>query len=277
MGTNLAGSLAMAHSLSQLHQIFSSTPTFLQLCCPTHLSQSCSVGRQTLAEPSELIAPMEPTAANFRLALAVQDPNPTLIGAGLDHPEDSVRTVAVGAAARCGLLTPQLLDRLLEDRSGRVRRRAIAASEAVGELNEILARHISNLLEDDDLSVAIASLDAVARNGWLDRLGQVCDLARNAPTAIREQSVVTIAELHQQGGADQTPSSVTLGDVGPADEAVVIAAALGDVATVRRRAVAALAAFDTTAAEEALRAGLNDRDLQVRQICEDLLGERGSS
>ena len=49
-------------------------------------------------------------------------------------------------------------------------------------------------------------------------------------------------------------------------------AALQDSAVVRRRATIALAAFDNPRVDEALRRCLEDRDWQVRQAAEDLLG-----
>jgi HEAT repeat protein len=60
-----------------------------------------------------------------------------------------------------------------------------------------------------------------------------------------------------------------LGD--PAGRGAVLTAC-GDVATVRRRAVLALAAFDGPAVEAALKRARADRDWQVRQAAEDLLG-----
>ena len=62
-----------------------------------------------------------------------------------------------------------------------------------------------------------------------------------------------------------------LGSLGRAASLPVILAACTDRATVRRRAVLALAAFDDPAATEMLRTMTADRDLQVRQAAEELL------
>jgi HEAT repeat protein len=51
-----------------------------------------------------------------------------------------------------------------------------------------------------------------------------------------------------------------------------VLAACDDKPAVRRRAVLALAAFDGPDVEERLRRALDDRDWQVRQAAEDLLG-----
>jgi HEAT repeat protein len=45
-----------------------------------------------------------------------------------------------------------------------------------------------------------------------------------------------------------------------------------DKPAIRRRAVLALAPFDSPEVELALKAALEDRDWQVRQAAEDLLG-----
>ena len=52
----------------------------------------------------------------------------------------------------------------------------------------------------------------------------------------------------------------------------MILAALPDKATVRRRAVLALAPFDGDDVDAALERARTDRDWQVRQAAEDLLG-----
>jgi HEAT repeat protein len=46
---------------------------------------------------------------------------------------------------------------------------------------------------------------------------------------------------------------------------------------VRRRAVLALAAFEGPGVETALRRALEDRDRQVRQAAEDLLGDSATA
>ena len=52
-----------------------------------------------------------------------------------------------------------------------------------------------------------------------------------------------------------------------------VLAALGDKPTVRRRATVALAGFDDPRVDPALRKAAQDRDWQVRQAAEELLGE----
>jgi HEAT repeat protein len=63
-----------------------------------------------------------------------------------------------------------------------------------------------------------------------------------------------------------------LGAVGEAHALDTVLFALADKPAVRRRATIALAAFDDPRVDVALRACLEDRDWQVRQAAEDLLG-----
>ena len=64
----------------------------------------------------------------------------------------------------------------------------------------------------------------------------------------------------------------SLGAIGDERGRDAVLAALADVPAVRRRAVVALAAFDGDEVDTALRARLGDRDWQVRQAAEDVLG-----
>ena len=61
-----------------------------------------------------------------------------------------------------------------------------------------------------------------------------------------------------------------LGAIGDEAGRAAILAALTDKATVRRRAVLALAPFEGPDVEAALAAAREDRDWQVRQAAEDL-------
>lgn len=68
-----------------------------------------------------------------------------------------------------------------------------------------------------------------------------------------------------------------LGALGAPQGLAAVLAALDDKPAVRRRAAAALAAFDGSAADEGLRRCLDDRDWQVRAIAEELTGSSGVS
>jgi HEAT repeat protein len=64
-------------------------------------------------------------------------------------------------------------------------------------------------------------------------------------------------------------SAAALGAIGDGLDAILKATT--DKATVRRRAVLALASFDGAEVNAALERARNDRDWQVRQAAEDLL------
>jgi HEAT repeat protein len=63
-----------------------------------------------------------------------------------------------------------------------------------------------------------------------------------------------------------------LGSLGDPAGLAAVLAACADRPAIRRRAVVALAAFEGPEVEAALEAALADRDWQVRQAAEDLLG-----
>lgn len=67
-------------------------------------------------------------------------------------------------------------------------------------------------------------------------------------------------------------AAAALGAIGDPRGLDAVLEACRDRVTVRRRAVLALAAFDDPRAEAALEAALTDKDWQVRQAAEDLLG-----
>nr|MDQ3293800.1 HEAT repeat domain-containing protein [Actinomycetota bacterium] len=67
-----------------------------------------------------------------------------------------------------------------------------------------------------------------------------------------------------------------LGSLGDERGLEAVLAGCHDIATIRRRAVLALAAFDGPAVEAMLRDLSTDRDRQVRQAAEDLLQGWGS-
>ena len=79
----------------------------------------------------------------------------------------------------------------------------------------------------------------------------------HADPLVREAAVAALGALGDPGGL---PAVLT---------------ACGDVPAVRRRAVLALAPFEGTAVDAALRQAGTDRDWQVRQAAEDLTGGEG--
>ena len=106
-----------------------------------------------------------------------------------------------------------------------------------------------SLLDDEDPRVRAGALGALERCHALD---DATLRAALTDPLVREAAVAALGSLGDERGLD------------------AILHACADRATVRRRAVLALAPFDTPAVRVALAAARHDRDWQVRQSAEDL-------
>jgi HEAT repeat protein len=175
--------------------------------------------------------------------------------AGLDDPAPVVRATALGALERAGALTVADLERGLGDADPSVRRRA---AEAVARLPGDAPPSLLGLLSDPDGSVVEVA-------AWAS--GE-----REPPEA---GSVAVLSEL-ATGHDDalvREAAAAALGAIGDPAGLPAILAATGDRATVRRRAVLALAPFEGPEVDAALERARTDRDWQVRQAAEDLLAQ----
>jgi HEAT repeat protein len=173
----------------------------------------------------------------------------------LADPEPSVRATALGALARIGVLTAPELTEGLADPVPAVRRRALEVAATWTGEGEV---HLLPLLDDPDASVVeVAAWAAGERQppepGMVARLSAL--VRTHADSLCREAAVAALGAIGDPAGL-------------PA-----ILAATGDRATVRRRAVIALAPFDGPEVGAALGAARTDRDWQVRQAAEDLLAD----
>jgi HEAT repeat protein len=168
-----------------------------------------------------------------------------------DDADPAVRSTALGALARAGVLRADDVERALADADAGVRRRA--CEEAIG----IVEVDLAVMLDDAEPFVVEAAAWALGERG-ADAAGAVEALVGVASghddALCREAAVAALGAIGDRGGLD-----------------TVLAAASGDRPAVRRRAVVALAAFEGPEVEAALRAALEDRDWQVRQAAEDLL------
>ena len=166
-----------------------------------------------------------------------------------------MRSAAIGALQRLGDLRAPELAAALGDPDPGVRRRALELVATLRGQGPAEAVAIVPLLDDPDDTVAEvaawASGERVpAEPGAVARLAA---LAQEAPDAlVREAAVAALGSLGDPAGL-------------PA-----ILAGTRDKATVRRRAVIALAPFDGPEVDAALDAARSDRDWQVRQSAEDL-------
>ncbi len=178
---------------------------------------------------------------------------PTVLD-GLEHPEAAVRVVALGAAHRLEALDRSAFERFLNDPDPDVRYRAVELSARVPFGAELAPALVDALTDAALAEVAAFALGELPLEGP-DRDRAIVALGSQATehddALSRESAVAALGAL--EAGLD------------------VILSATRDVATVRRRAILALAPFDGPEVTEALTRALEDRDWQVRQAAEDLL------
>jgi HEAT repeat protein len=172
----------------------------------------------------------------------------------LADPDPLVRATALRAVERAGALTDDMVRTCGRDASAVVRVAAleVAARRDAPDLDAVVIA----LLDDDDPTVVDAAAWCAgererANDTVLERL--IAITTGNADALVRETSVAALGAIGDERGL-------------PA-----ILAATRDRATVRRRAVLALAPFDGDEVREALERATTDRDWQVRQAAEDLL------
>jgi HEAT repeat protein len=184
-------------------------------------------------------------------ALAGHVGDETTARALLEHADGDVRATALGALARLGTATPSDVERAARDPAAVVRRRACAVAVTVGKAD------VTALLADPEPSVVETAAWALGERGKApaEVVAALADTATgHSDPLCREAAVAALGALGDPGGL-------------PA-----ILAATADRPAVRRRAVIALAPFEGPEVEAALRRACTDRDLQVRQAAEDLLG-----
>jgi HEAT repeat protein len=185
-------------------------------------------------------------------ALAGHEGHAAQARAGLGDDDAGVRATALGALVRLGVATADDLRRAMSDAAPAVRRRAV--EEAPGSGLDVVA-DLVGLLEDGDPGVVAAAADALA------------ELERPVPGAV--EALVVCARHHDV--LVREAAVAALGGIGDGAGLQAVLRACEDVATVRRRAVLALAAFEGAEVDGALERLTSDRDRQVRQAAEDLL------
>lgn len=172
----------------------------------------------------------------------------------LSDSDPSARASALAALQRLDVLSIGDLTAALDDPHPAVRRRAllVAAADPARWAPEV---SLDSLLTSDDHELVETAAFCAGEFGTV-------------PTS-------TLDLLHRIATEHDEPicresAAAALGAIGEARSLPWVLAACSDVATVRRRAVLALAAFDDPAAEARLAELLDDRDWQVRQAAEDL-------
>ena len=218
----------------------------------------------------------------------------------LSDSDAAVRAAALGALERCGELQVAQVRQALGDEAAAVRCRAAELAPAEVEL--------VGLLSDPDASVVEA---AAAALGERDRdpgpVEELCQVARGHDDPLcRESAVAALgaiaagldadADADADAGADagsdaaagagarhdaEAGTSAGSGAAAGADAnhdaaramaLEVLLAAMEDRPQIRRRALLGLHQFEDDRAVDAVRAGLEDRDRQVRAVAGELLG-----
>jgi HEAT repeat protein len=227
------------------------------------------------------------------------------VRAGFADHDPTVRAAALSALERLGTLTSVDVASALEDTDLRVRRRACelatiipVTSEASPRIDAILLRYLQTgdetmaelsawSLGERHQQQSVDSQEAALRippEGSLptgkpdwepqgDGEGTVSDTISETENQTLSAIVQALAEtVYRHPDALVREASVAaLGCIGTSEAKAPILHALSDKATVRRRAVIALAAFEGDDVEAALAQASGDRDWQVRQAAEDLL------
>lgn len=170
---------------------------------------------------------------------------------GLSDPAAAVRSTALGALDRLGVLTDDELAGTLADPDPGVRRRA---TELAASRPEVA---VLGLLDDPDPSV-------VEMTAW--SLGE-----RTEAGGVARLSLLSAADTGHPDPLCREAAVAALGAIGDEAGLAAVLAALDDKPAIRRRAAVALAAFEGPEVDAALHRCLDDRDWQVRQVAEDLL------
>jgi HEAT repeat protein len=197
------------------------------------------------------------------------------VAAARSDADPDVRAAAVGASVRlagAGLLEPtaalDVVLAALDDAEAGVRRRAAAeagrlatAVDLDGDLIGAAADALVARLDDSDDRVAEVAAFA---------LGELPFDGATPALDVAVEALARVATDHAEHLCRES-AVAALGSIGDPRGLPAVLAGCHDRATVRRRAVLALAAFDDPAATAELRRLVGDRDLQVRQAAEELL------
>jgi len=198
------------------------------------------------------------TERRRRVSLAGHRGDATLARGGLADRDPKVQVAALGALARLGELTAHDVQRALESGAVPLRRRAAEAAPAVRGKGSrsVLPAAVTHALDDPDALVVVDAAWFLGERRYLPAVAGLVRVATgHADPRCREAAVAA------------------LGAIGHRDGLPAVLAALSDKPTVRRRATVALAGFDDPRVEPALRRSAADRDWQVRQAAEELLGD----
>ena len=167
----------------------------------------------------------------------------------LEHPEPDVRATALRVLDNEGKLEKGIVERSLSDSAFKVRN---ALAYLISRNRDIPAM---KFLLDEDAEIVEVACWGIGERG--DASAEVLDVLQS------------ITESHSDSLCRES-AVAALGALGNRDALGSILKAVEDIATVRRRAVLALAPFDGPEVELAIAKALEDRDWQGRQAAEDI-------
>ncbi len=181
-----------------------------------------------------------------------------IIDRALTHSDPAIRSLGLTSALRADVLDPDRLRPFLTDPVAHVRGRA----------SELAARIVNAERLEADLRDRLGDESAVAEIAAfvLGEIGSRPDVALDPATIEAIETQV----LHHDDALCRESAVAALGALHSGKATILVACK--DKATVRRRAIIALAPFEGPDVDAALRTALEDRDWQVRQAAEDLLG-----
>ncbi|MEI7505433.1 MAG: HEAT repeat domain-containing protein [Actinomycetes bacterium] len=194
-----------------------------------------------------------PEIAELRRAIVIagHTGDSQLIQQSLSHEHGSIREAALGALARIDQLNNEVLQTFASDTDSRVR---IRVAELAATLNTF---DLVPLLNDKESQV-------IEMAAW------ACGEHESARDEIMNELIRLV--VHHDDALVREAAVAALGAIGDESGLPAILSACQDKPAIRRRAVLALAPFDSPEVEKALKVALEDRDWQVRQAAEDLLG-----
>ncbi len=189
----------------------------------------------------------------------------------LSHPHGPVRASALNALERLQVLDDATLAAFVDDPDPEVRRRVA----------QIAARHpdvdLLALLHDAETLVVEMAAWSCGEQVSDDHINDddVNDDHDDAPSIdVRGDVLACLIDLatSHEDPLVREAAVASLGAIGDERGLPAILAGCADKPAIRRRAVLALAPFAGTHVDAALRRALEDRDWQVRQAAEDILG-----
>ena len=219
--------------------------------------------------PDSAFAPTAVNAAAARreaVVLAGHLGDRVTVTAGLRAIDGLTRAAALGALVRLGALTEPDLIAGLTDTDGAVVRRAVEISAHQLDQAAAIDHRLVELVTGTDADAAEVAVWALGER-WEER---GAESPGGAPLLTVVLDAVEAAARKHDDALVREAAVAALGAIGAQRSLSVIIDAASDKATVRRRAVIALAPFDGPAVDAALATARNDRDWQVRQAAEDL-------